>query len=76
MAALEGKLETWLDPPLPSLYTRLGRKTMLKEDELAARFEHSVDSSQCFEYVRYRAHGERTDYGVHTGVAKRDLFTR
>ena len=47
---------------------------MLKEDELAARFEHSVDSAQCFEYVGNRAHCERTDHGVHTGVAKRDLL--
>ena len=48
---------------------------MLKEDELAARFEHSVDSAQRFEYVGNRAHRERTDHGIYAGVAKRDLFT-
>ena len=48
---------------------------MLKEDELAARFEHSVDSAYCFEYVGNCAHCERTHHGVNTGVAKRDFFT-
>lgn len=69
VATFECPFEKGLSPPLPALYLKIGRQSMLEEDELAFSSQDSADPTDRLFDARNGAHGESADCGVDTGVA-------
>src|SRR6185503_1720514 len=66
------RLRAFLPPPYP----RLGRHTVLEEDELAFRFEDSFHAAQRLQDTGNRAERESAQDGIDGIVLQRDAFAR
>jgi len=76
VAALESPLKKWLCPLLPPPYWRIGRKPVLKEDELAAWLQNSSDTSNGLHHSGYRAKRKSTNDRIDAAVPQGNSFTR
>src|SRR6516225_5380946 len=75
VTAFERQFEQGFASLLPSANGWIGGESMLKEDQLAARFQDAANSSNRFDHPRNCAHGESADNRVHTCLAQWDSFS-
>src|SRR6266571_5303400 len=76
VTAFEQPVGDRLRPLLPAAYARIGRPTVLEEDELAAGPQDAGDASDRLHDARNRAQGEGADDGIDRTVVQGNALPR